>query len=233
MYERPAPTACGAEVLAAAHASAPMFSSAGYYDAYYLRAQKGPDPDQKDSGLLRQGVHAILTAGDADRPLRRRREGTPIECISTTSSRCREQAGLPASPFRRQGCAGLAAGLQLIGRPFDEETLFRSARSERRFTPASGGEHAISGRACGAAPRAILRRHWRRGWGANGRSGTRAPLCGRSTRDAAGFTPICIASRRFGNAVLVSAGGQPVRGARTEMERMRPPVLEVEEHDGN
>ena len=64
--------------------------SAGYYDAYYLRAQKVRTLIKRDfEAVLRQGRRRDPDAGDAVGRLRHRREGRrPIRsrCISTTCS---------------------------------------------------------------------------------------------------------------------------------------------------
>ena len=64
--------------------------SAGYYDAYYLQAQKVRTLIKRDfDEAFAQGVDAILTPTDAVGRLRHRREdaATRSRCISTTCSR--------------------------------------------------------------------------------------------------------------------------------------------------
>ena len=64
--------------------------SAGYYDAYYVRAQKVRTLIKRDfEEVFAAGVDAILTPADAVGRLRHRREGrrpTRSRCTSTTSS---------------------------------------------------------------------------------------------------------------------------------------------------
>ncbi len=101
--------------------------SAGYYDAYYTRAQKSPgaDPARLHRGVPRRGRAA--DADDAERRLRAGREdGRPGDHVP---ERRVHRAGRPGGhagmsvPAGLDG-AGLPLGLQVMGRPFDEETVF-------------------------------------------------------------------------------------------------------------
>lgn len=120
--------------------------SAGYYDAYYLRAQKVRTLIKKDfEDVFAKGVHAILTPatpsaafGLADEDLANDPVKMYLNDIFTVTV---NMAGLPgiAVPAGING-QGLPLGLQLIGRPFEEETLFQTAhaieQAAGRFTPA-------------------------------------------------------------------------------------------------
>ncbi|MGH6761517.1 MAG: Asp-tRNA(Asn)/Glu-tRNA(Gln) amidotransferase subunit GatA [Phyllobacterium sp.] len=107
--------------------------SAGYYDAYYLRAQKVRTLIKKDfEDVFHAGVDAILTPatpsaafGIADQDLAADPVKMYLNDIFTVTV---NMAGLPgiAVPAGLDG-RGLPLGLQLIGRPFDEETLFQTA----------------------------------------------------------------------------------------------------------
>ncbi|SBW15747.1 amidase [Brucella sp. 10RB9215] len=120
--------------------------SAGYYDAYYLRAQKVRTLIKKDfEDVFAKGVDAILTPatpsaafGLADEVLANDPVKMYLNDIFTVTV---NMAGLPgiAVPAGLNG-QGLPLGLQLIGRPFEEETLFQAAhvieQAAGRFTPA-------------------------------------------------------------------------------------------------
>ncbi|MCR6736346.1 MAG: Asp-tRNA(Asn)/Glu-tRNA(Gln) amidotransferase subunit GatA [Afipia sp.] len=103
--------------------------SAGYYDAYYLRAQKVRTLIKKDfEDVFAQGVSAILTPAtpSAAFGIGEKGKADPVEMyLNDIFTVTVNMAGLPgiAVPAGRDG-QGLPLGLQLIGRPFDEETLF-------------------------------------------------------------------------------------------------------------
>ncbi|MEP3428784.1 MAG: Asp-tRNA(Asn)/Glu-tRNA(Gln) amidotransferase subunit GatA [Roseibium sp.] len=105
--------------------------SAGYYDAYYLKAQKVRTLIKRDFDLAWQnGVDAILTPatpsaafGVADQDLHADPVKMYLNDIFTVTV---NMAGLPgiAVPAGLDK-DGLPLGLQLIGKPFDESTLFQ------------------------------------------------------------------------------------------------------------
>ena len=119
--------------------------SAGYYDAYYLRAQKVRTLIKRDFELaFNAGVDAILTPatpssafGIADEDLAADPVKMYLNDIFTVTV---NMAGLPgiAVPAGLDH-KGLPLGLQLIGRPFEEETLFKTAhvieQAAGRFSP--------------------------------------------------------------------------------------------------
>jgi aspartyl-tRNA(Asn)/glutamyl-tRNA(Gln) amidotransferase subunit A len=103
--------------------------SAGYYDAYYLRAQKVRTLIKKDfEDCFAKGVHAILTPAtpSAAFGIDEKGKADPVEMyLNDIFTVTVNMAGLPgiAVPAGKD-VQGLPLGLQLIGRPFDEETLF-------------------------------------------------------------------------------------------------------------
>jgi len=103
--------------------------SAGYYDAYYLRAQKVRTLIKKDfEDCFAKGVHALLTPAtpSAAFGIGEKGGGDPIEMyLNDIFTVTVNMAGLPgiAVPAGLDH-QGLPLALQLIGRPFDEETLF-------------------------------------------------------------------------------------------------------------
>ena len=108
--------------------------SAGYYDAYYVRAQKVRTLIKRDfEAAFSDGVDAILTPatpsaafGIGDEDMRADPVKMYLNDVFTVTV---NMAGLPgiAVPAGKDA-RGLPLGLQLIGRPFDEETLFAAGR---------------------------------------------------------------------------------------------------------
>jgi aspartyl-tRNA(Asn)/glutamyl-tRNA(Gln) amidotransferase subunit A len=103
--------------------------SAGYYDAYYLRAQKVRTLIKRDfEKCIRAGVVAMLTptTPSAAFAIGEKGNGDPIEMyLNDVFTVTVNMAGLPGlSVPGGLDAHGLPLGLQLIGRPFDEETLF-------------------------------------------------------------------------------------------------------------
>jgi len=103
--------------------------SAGYYDAYYLRAQKVRTLIKKDfEEVFTKGVDAILTPAtpSAAFGIGEKGQADPVEMyLNDIFTVTVNMAGLPgiAVPAGKDA-QGLPLALQLIGRPFDEETLF-------------------------------------------------------------------------------------------------------------
>ncbi|MGX5666272.1 Asp-tRNA(Asn)/Glu-tRNA(Gln) amidotransferase subunit GatA [Rhizobium daejeonense] len=120
--------------------------SAGYYDAYYLQAQKVRTLIKRDFELaFHAGVDAILTPATpssafaiGDKELAADPVKMYLNDIFTVTV---NMAGLPglSVPAGLDG-KGLPLGLQLIGKPFEEETLFKTAhvieQAAGKFTPA-------------------------------------------------------------------------------------------------
>jgi aspartyl-tRNA(Asn)/glutamyl-tRNA(Gln) amidotransferase subunit A len=108
--------------------------SAGYYDAYYVRAQKVRTLIKRDfEDAFNAGIDAILTpatpsaafgVGDEDM------KADPVKMyLNDVFTVTVNMAGLPgiAVPAGKDA-QGLPLGLQVIGKPFDEETLFAAGR---------------------------------------------------------------------------------------------------------
>jgi aspartyl-tRNA(Asn)/glutamyl-tRNA(Gln) amidotransferase subunit A len=103
--------------------------SAGYYDAYYLRAQKVRTLIKKDfEDCFSQGVNAMLTPAtpSAAFGLGEKGQADPVEMyLNDVFTVTVNMAGLPGIVVPAGlDAQGLPLGLQLIGRPFEEETLF-------------------------------------------------------------------------------------------------------------
>jgi len=103
--------------------------SAGYYDAYYLRAQKVRTLIKRDfDNCFKAGVHAMLTPATPSAAFGVGEKGgaDPVEMyLNDVFTVTANMVGLPgiAVPAGLDA-QGLPLGLQLIGKPFDEETLF-------------------------------------------------------------------------------------------------------------
>ncbi len=114
--------------------------SAGYFDAYYVKAQKVRTLIKKDfEDAFNGGVDAVLTPatpsaafGIGDEALAADPVAMYLNDVFTVTV---NMAGLPgiAVPAGKDG-KGLPLGLQLIGKPFDEETLFAAARVIEKST---------------------------------------------------------------------------------------------------
>ncbi len=119
--------------------------SAGYYDAYYLQAQKVRNLIKRDfEKVFDAGVDVILTPatpsaafGVADQDMAADPVKMYLNDIFTVTV---NMAGLPgiAVPAGLDA-KGLPLGLQLIGKPFEEETLFQTGhvieQAAGRFEP--------------------------------------------------------------------------------------------------
>jgi len=143
MYENTRAEGFGAEVRRRVMIGTYVLS-AGYYDAYYLRAQKVRTLIKKDfEDCFAKGVTAILTPATPSAAFGiGEKGGDPIEMyLNDIFTVTVNMAGLPgiAVPAGTDRQA-LPLGLQLIGRPFDEDTLFTLGevieQAAGRFTPA-------------------------------------------------------------------------------------------------
>ena len=118
--------------------------SAGYYDAYYLRAQKVRTLIKRDfEEVFAAGVDAILTPATPSPAfgIGEKVGADPVEMyLNDVFTAPVNLAGLPGiSVPAGLSADGLPLGLQLIGRPFCEETLFSLAhiveQAVGRFSP--------------------------------------------------------------------------------------------------
>ncbi|MFM2442877.1 MAG: aspartyl/glutamyl-tRNA amidotransferase subunit [Pseudomonadota bacterium] len=106
--------------------------SAGYYDAYYVRAQKIRTLIKRDfETAYANGIDAILTPATPSAAFGIGEKGSadPVEMyLNDVFTVTVNMAGLPGLAVPGGlSASGLPLGLQLIGRPFDEETLFSVA----------------------------------------------------------------------------------------------------------
>ena len=120
--------------------------SAGYYDAYYLKAQKVRTLIKRDfENVFHDGVDAILapiTPSSAFAIGDEELAADPVKMyLQDVFTITVNMAGLPGlSVPAGLDSKGLPLGLQLIGKPFEEETLFKTAyaieQAAGKFTPA-------------------------------------------------------------------------------------------------
>ncbi len=143
MYEGTRSAGFGAEVRRRVMIGTYVLS-AGYYDAYYLRAQKVRTLIKRDfEECFKAGVHAMLTPAtpSAAFGLGEKGQADPVEMyLNDVFTVTVNMAGLPGIVVPAGlDAQGLPLGLQLIGRPFDEETVFSLAevieQAAGQFTP--------------------------------------------------------------------------------------------------
>ena len=119
--------------------------SAGYYDAYYLRAQKVRTLIKQDfEKVYSDGIDTILTPATPSAAFAigdETMKADPVKMyLNDVFTVTVNMAGLPGiSVPAGLSATGLPLGLQLIGRAFDEETLFRAGnvieQAAGRFAP--------------------------------------------------------------------------------------------------
>ena len=105
--------------------------SAGYYDAYYLKAQKVRRLIKQDFDTAYETVDAILTPATptAAFPVGRKVEDPVTNFLNDVFTVPANLAGLPGMAVPAGlNADGLPLGLQILGRPFDEATLYSIGR---------------------------------------------------------------------------------------------------------
>ena len=110
--------------------------SAGYYDAYYLKAQKARTLIKDDFDRAFQDVDCIITPTSPSAAFKiGEKSDDPVKMylvdIYTVSLNL---SGLPGISVNCGTIDGLPVGLQIIGKPFDEETLFRAGHAYQQIT---------------------------------------------------------------------------------------------------
>ncbi|MGH9391312.1 MAG: amidase family protein, partial [Vicinamibacteria bacterium] len=118
--------------------------SAGYYDAYYLKAQRVRTLIRRDFAEALERCSVIVTP-TAPTPAFRIGEKVddPLQMyLSDIYTISVNLAGLPALVFPGGTThSGLPVGVQAIGKPLDESTLFRVGRA---FERASGWKRRVT-----------------------------------------------------------------------------------------
>ena len=113
--------------------------SSGYYDAYYLRAQKVRTLIRNDFLKAFEKVDAIVTPTTPTPPFKiGEKSGDPLQMylsdIFTISCNLAGISGL-SLPCGFTAAPKLPIGLQLLGRPFGETTLLKLAHAYEQSTP--------------------------------------------------------------------------------------------------
>ncbi|MCL6561543.1 MAG: Asp-tRNA(Asn)/Glu-tRNA(Gln) amidotransferase subunit GatA [Firmicutes bacterium] len=110
--------------------------SAGYYDAYYLRAEKVRTLIRQDfeQAFAHVDVVATPTTPDLPFPLGSRSDDPLRMYLSDVCTVTSNLAGLPAISVPCGWAEGLPVGLQLIGPAFSEDLLLRAARMVEAVT---------------------------------------------------------------------------------------------------
>jgi len=127
MYERTRAAGFGQEVRRRVMIGTYVLS-AGYQDAYYVRAQRVRTLIKKDfEDCFNAGIDAMLTPATPSAAFAvGEKSGDPVQMyLNDVFTVTVNMAGLPGIvvPAGLDG-QGLPLGLQVIGRPFDEETVF-------------------------------------------------------------------------------------------------------------
>lgn len=105
--------------------------SAGYYDAYYLKAQKVRTRIKQDFDMSFKDVDVLLTPTTPNPAFALgEKTGDPLEMyLNDIFTVTVNMAGLPGlSVPAGMSSSGLPLGLQLIGKPFDEGTLLKAGK---------------------------------------------------------------------------------------------------------
>ena len=112
--------------------------SAGYYDAYYVRAQKVRTLIKNDFDKAWDKVDVVLTPATPSPAFAPGEITDPVQMyLNDIFTVTVNMAGLPGIAVPAGLSAdGLPLGLQLIGKPFGEETLFQAAAA---IEAAAGG----------------------------------------------------------------------------------------------
>jgi aspartyl-tRNA(Asn)/glutamyl-tRNA(Gln) amidotransferase subunit A len=110
--------------------------SAGYYDAYYLKAQKVRTLIIREFKDAFEKFDALVTPTSPTVPFKLgEKVDDPIQMyLSDVCTLPINIAGLPAISIPAGFADGLPIGMQIIGRPFDEETILRIAFAYEQAT---------------------------------------------------------------------------------------------------
>jgi aspartyl-tRNA(Asn)/glutamyl-tRNA(Gln) amidotransferase subunit A len=103
--------------------------SAGYYDAYYLKALKVRTLIREDFSKAFEKCHVLLSPTSPTVAFKiGEKTADPLSMyLSDTATIPVNLAGLPAISLPCGSSHGLPIGLQIIGKAFDEETILRAA----------------------------------------------------------------------------------------------------------
>jgi aspartyl-tRNA(Asn)/glutamyl-tRNA(Gln) amidotransferase subunit A len=110
--------------------------SAGYYDAYYLKAQKVRTIIRREFDQAFEKFDALITPTSPTVPFKiGEKVDDPVQMyLSDVCTLTINIAGLPAISIPAGFAAGLPIGMQIIGPPFSEETLLKIAYAYEQAT---------------------------------------------------------------------------------------------------
>ncbi len=110
--------------------------SAGYYDAYYLKAQKVRTLIRREFDQAFARYDALVTPTSPTVPFKMgERTDDPLAMyLSDVCTLPVNIAGVPAISIPAGFAGGLPIGLQVIAKPFAEETMFRVAHAYEQAT---------------------------------------------------------------------------------------------------
>jgi aspartyl-tRNA(Asn)/glutamyl-tRNA(Gln) amidotransferase subunit A len=135
MYGRSRDLGFGAEVKRRIILGTFVLSS-GYYDAYYVRAQKVRTLIRRDFDQAFETCDVVATPTTPTPAFRLgEKTGDPLQMyLADIFTVPANLAGIPGLSLPCGLARGLPVGLQLLGRPFEEETLFRVGTAYQRAT---------------------------------------------------------------------------------------------------
>ncbi len=110
--------------------------SAGYYDAYYVKAQKVRTLIRREFDEVFKRYDALITPTSPTTPFKvGEKTGDPLQMyLSDICTLPVNIAGTPGLSIPAGFSDGLPVGMQIIGKPFSEETLFRVAYAYEQAT---------------------------------------------------------------------------------------------------
>jgi aspartyl-tRNA(Asn)/glutamyl-tRNA(Gln) amidotransferase subunit A len=107
--------------------------SSGYYDAYYVKAQKVRNLVKQQFNEIFKDADLILSPVSPTLPWKFGEKNDPLQAyLSDIFTVPVNLAGLPAISLPVEWSGKLPIGLQFIGKPFDEQTLLNGAFSLER-----------------------------------------------------------------------------------------------------
>jgi aspartyl-tRNA(Asn)/glutamyl-tRNA(Gln) amidotransferase subunit A len=110
--------------------------SAGYYDAYYLKAQKVRTLIRRDFDAAFEKYDALVTPTSPTVPFKiGEKADNPVQMyLSDVCTLPINIAGVPAISIPAGFANGLPVGMQVIGKPFSEPTLFKISYAYQQVT---------------------------------------------------------------------------------------------------
>jgi len=110
--------------------------SAGYYDAYYVKAQKVRTIIRREFDEVFKRYDALITPTSPTIPFKiGEKTDDPLKMyLSDICTLPVNIAGIPGLSIPAGFCNGLPTGMQIIGKPFSEEMLLRVAYAYEQAT---------------------------------------------------------------------------------------------------